>query len=99
MPCFAPLTLLHTSRPLLTLPSDLLNECVAISESLPEGEGQSARAMFKLSTIYAQEGKIKQGEEFGAKAQALKKKILCGDNLDEDESEEIYNRLNLWMLW
>ncbi|KAL8736413.1 MAG: hypothetical protein Q9166_000205 [cf. Caloplaca sp. 2 TL-2023] len=78
---------------------DLLNECVTISQSLPEGEGQLARAWYKLHTLYAQEGKIKQSEEAEDKARASRKKILRGSELVEDDSEESYDRLNLWMLW
>lgn len=70
-----------------------------ISQSLPEGEGQLARACYKLHTIYALEGKSKLSEEFSDKARALRQKIQGVSTLDEDESEESYNRLNLWMLW
>ncbi|KAL9023330.1 MAG: hypothetical protein Q9196_007270 [Gyalolechia fulgens] len=78
---------------------DLLNECVTTSQSLPEGEVQLARAWYKLHTIYAQVGKTKQSEELRDKAKALKRKILKGSERYGVESEESYDRLNLWMLW
>ncbi|KAL8993731.1 MAG: hypothetical protein Q9169_006128 [Polycauliona sp. 2 TL-2023] len=78
---------------------ELLHECATISQSLPEGEGQLARAWYKLHTLYAQEGKIPHSEELQTKARLLREKIINSDEPADDDSEESYNRLNLWMLW
>ncbi|KAL8781443.1 MAG: hypothetical protein Q9213_005995 [Squamulea squamosa] len=78
---------------------DLLHECAAIAQSLPEGEGQLARAWYKLHTLYAQDGKSKESEELLVKARTLRRKLLGCSELEGDDSEESYNSLNLWMLW
>lgn len=78
---------------------ELLNECVLIAESLPEGEGQLARAWHKLHVIYGQQAKMKQSENFKSKASGLRSKILNSNMSDMADSEEAYNELNLWMLW
>lgn len=105
LPVASLINLALSARPsivyLLTLfPRNLLNECVIISQSLPEGEGQLARAWYKLHTLYAQEAKIAQSEEFTTKARRLRKKLLDGvERPEAEDSEESYNQLNLWMLW
>jgi len=84
------------------LPSaiDFLNECIAVSENLPEGDGQQARAHYKLSLIYSQQGgRQSVSDERRVKARALRSRILGQDAVGEDDSEDAYNNLNLWMLW
>ena len=76
-----------------------MSECVTISESLPEGAGQLARALWKLSVLHAAQGRARESEEFKSRARVLKAKVLGGSNVENDESDEAYNRLNLWMLW
>ena len=78
---------------------DLLNECIAISGSLPEGDGQFARANYKLSQLYHEQGKLKEGEEYLEKARAMRRNMSNGTALEDDESIDSYNKLNLWMLW
>ena len=77
----------------------MLNKCISISESLPEGDGQFARANYKLSQIHHEQGKASEGGEFLAKARAMKRKISSRTASDNDESIESYDKLNLWMLW
>ena len=77
----------------------MLNKCVAISESLPEGDGQFARANYKLSQLYHEQGKVSEGDEFLERARAMKRNIFNRTTSDDDESIETYNKLNLWMLW
>ena len=38
-------------------------------------------------------------QEFRDKARALRKKLLGNVAFEDDESEDAYNILNLWMLW
>ena len=83
----------------LIIRSDLINECIAISESLPEGLGQLARAMYKLALLHAEQGRAKISQETKEKARELKAKIRGNEASNDDDSEEAYNRLNLWMLW
>lgn len=78
---------------------DLLNECIGISGSLPDGDGQCARASYKASQLYHEQGKGKESEEYLKKAKVMRRRISLGDVLEEDESIELYNKLNLWMLW
>ena len=75
---------------------------MAISQSLPEGDRQLARALYKLSVIYGKQGKTELSEEHSRRARELKHKIKGNATQDSDEAndeEEVYNRLNLWMLW
>ncbi|KAL9615519.1 MAG: hypothetical protein Q9167_000032 [Letrouitia subvulpina] len=82
---------------------NLLNECIAISGSLVEGEGQQARAMYKLSLVLREQDRIKQSEDALEKATSLRKRIRGAENVHETkseaEAEKEYDRLNLWMLW
>ena len=84
---------------LLITRSDLINECIAISESLPEGLGQLARATFKLALLHAEQGRAEISQETREKARGLKARIAGKDASHDEDSEEADNRLNLWMLW
>lgn len=76
-----------------------MNECIAISECLPEGAGQLARAMHKLSLLHAEQGRAETSQGFRDKARGLKANINGIEASNDDDSEEAYNKLNLWMLW
>lgn len=78
---------------------DFLNECIAISRSLPEGDGQFARANYRLSPLYRELGKVRECEEYMEKARAMRRRISKGTVLEDDESIVTYDKLNLWMLW
>ena len=90
----------HRNSPIyLQLHSDLLNECIATSANFSEGDGQFARANYKISQLYAETGKSKDAEESLKQARATRVKMVTGTTLSDDESIETYNKLNLWMLW
>lgn len=76
----------------------LLNECVAVSESLPEGKGYLARARFKLGELWASEGDLQQSESNKKTARALGRDLL-GDQWPIDANEASYDKLVVWMLW
>ena len=76
----------------------LLDECVSIAESLPEGKGYLARAMFKLSLVHAREGNVEQSEACRATASQLYVS-LNGDLPSIEETEDSYSKLVVWMLW
>ena len=78
---------------------DLLNECIAIAGSLPEGDGQFARANYRLSQIYHEQGKVREGDEVLEKARVMRRHISNGAALEDEESIDTYNKLNPWMLW
>ena len=78
---------------------DLLNECIAIPGSLPEGDGQFARANYKLSQLYYEQGKESEGDKFHERARVMRRTLSEQTTLDDDESIDTYDRLNLWMLW
>ena len=76
-----------------------MNECVAISESLPEGGGQLARACYELSLLHAKQGRANLSLEFKEKAFAVRTKVLDNGAYIDDDSEDAYNNLKLWILW
>lgn len=79
----------------------LLNECVAVSESLQEGKGHLARAQFKLGELWASEGDLQQSElSDGNKktARALGRELL-GVQWPIEDNEASYDKLVVWMLW
>lgn len=78
---------------------DLLHECITISGSLSEGDGQYARANYKLSQLYHEQGKEKESDEFLEKARVVRRKICKAPALEDNESITTYDKLNLWMLW
>ncbi|KAI9719975.1 MAG: hypothetical protein M1812_003100 [Candelaria pacifica] len=79
----------------------LLQECISISESLPEGMGYAARAKFKLGQVYACAGDIKSSENYKQGAKELRLE-LAGKGIgavESEDSEEAYAQLVVWMLW
>lgn len=87
----------------LTHLSKLLNECIGISEGLPESEGQRhlARALFKLSKLYESRGNVKESAECLDRAVSIKAEIASRENsvLDSGDLAADFERLVPWMLW
>ncbi|KAH8813358.1 hypothetical protein F5884DRAFT_879629 [Xylogone sp. PMI_703] len=82
----------------LTSAIELLKELVAISETLNEGEGQLARANYKLAILYQEKGAELESEQCKNRAVTLMKKIGPeGAEIPFEEAE--YMKLCLWMLW
>ncbi|KAI1407008.1 hypothetical protein F5Y13DRAFT_207064 [Hypoxylon sp. FL1857] len=77
---------------------ELLKQLVNISESLNEGEGQLARALYKLSVLLAAKGAVSDGEAYKARALEIRGRLRPEDKeaLFEEES---FSKLTLWMLW
>ena len=78
--------------------SELLEELVSISETFVEGEGQRARALFKLSQIHEERGREEESKDCREKATALRDKVnpgLKGAPVEEAE----FSKLCPWMLW
>jgi tetratricopeptide (TPR) repeat protein len=69
----------------------LLEEIVEISETFGEGEGQQARALYKLSQLHGERGMKDQSRIYEQKAIALRDKLRPG--------EDGFTKLCLWMLW
>jgi hypothetical protein len=77
--------------------SQLLKQIVSISEAFIEGEGQRARALYKLSVIHERRGL--HAESISAK-EALKLRGKLKPELAEKPFEESeFAKLCLWMLW
>ena len=76
----------------------MLKELVMISESLPEGEAQRARANYKLSIILETMGREAESEEYRKKAIDLRAKIRPDDDATASK-EESFSELCPWMLW
>ena len=76
----------------------LLNECITISESLPEGKGYLARARFKMSEISEQEGNVEESQSSRKIARSLGQELL-GEQWPSDDTETSYEKLVVWMLW
>jgi hypothetical protein len=80
------------------LTSELLEELVSISETFVEGEGQRARALFKLSQIHEGRDRETESKDCRERAVALRDKVkpsLKGAPVEEGE----FSKLCLWMLW
>lgn len=78
--------------------SQLLEQIVSISEAFIEGEGQRARALYKLSVIHEQRGL--HAESISAKEKAVKLRAKLKPELTEEPFEESeFAKLCLWMLW
>ncbi|KAF2477128.1 TPR-like protein [Lindgomyces ingoldianus] len=76
----------------------LLGQLVDISSSIPEGQGQLARAYFKLAVIHKERDRSEQSRTYRQKAEAIRADIrpdLCNAPFDETE----FMKLCLWMLW
>jgi len=77
---------------------ELLSQLVAIAETLNEGEGQLARALYKLAVLYERRGMA--SETFTCKTRALELRAkLKPQAKDTPFEEEEFNKLCLWMLW
>lgn len=77
---------------------ELLEELVSISETFVEGEGQGARALFKLSQLYDETGRAAESKYCRERAVALRDKVnpdLQGAPVEESE----FSKLCPWMLW
>ncbi len=79
-------------------PRQLLEEVVGISETFVEGEGQRARALYKLTNIYEDQGKLDESNICREKALALRT-ALRPDLTDAPFEEAEFSKLCLWMLW
>ncbi|KAI9658288.1 MAG: hypothetical protein M1821_002421 [Bathelium mastoideum] len=90
-------TMLHEQQKLASA-VELLKQLVAISETLKEGEGQLARANYKLAVLYAEKGQDAESKECRFRAVELREKLRAGSKeAPFDEGE--FNKLCLWMLW
>ncbi|XXH00199.1 Protein ssh4 [Hypoxylon texense] len=76
----------------------LLKQLVDISESLNEGEGQLARALYKLSVLYAEKGALPESEACKSRAVEIRGRLRPEDK-DAPFKEESFSKLTLWMLW
>ncbi|KAI0531916.1 P-loop containing nucleoside triphosphate hydrolase protein [Xylaria digitata] len=83
----------HTSSAI-----QLLEEIVSISETFVEGEGQRARALYKLSEIHSHVGMQKESDAYRDKALALLAN-LRPELKDAPFEEATFSKLCLWMLW
>ncbi|KAJ5092021.1 hypothetical protein NUU61_006891 [Penicillium alfredii] len=88
---------------LLTFTSQLLQECIKISEGLPriEGIGHLARANYKLSQILKDLGKDRESAIFLERAVALGEELNQIDGSSSLVKDAISDFENLvpWMLW
>ncbi|RYP46257.1 hypothetical protein DL768_007524 [Monosporascus sp. mg162] len=76
----------------------LLEEVVGISETFVEGEGQRARALYKLTEVYADRGM--QAESNACREKALALRAALRPELKDAPFEEAeFSKLCLWMLW
>lgn len=83
---------------LANLNRELLEELVSISETFVEGEGQRARALFKLSQIYKERGREEESRDFRERAVALRDEV-SPDQQGAPADEDGFSRLCPWMLW
>ena len=71
---------------------------MGISETFVEGEGQRARALYKLSVIHGERGMAASSDASKEEALRLRAKLkpeLEGNAFERDE----FAKLCLWMLW
>ncbi|KAI1802970.1 hypothetical protein F4811DRAFT_554356 [Daldinia bambusicola] len=77
---------------------ELLRQLIDISEALNEGRGQLARALYKLTLLYAEKGATAESQ--ACKARALEiREDLRPEERDQPFEEEYFSKLTLWMLW
>jgi len=70
-----------------------------MSEMFPEGEGQRARALYKLSGVYAVERDMLDKSE-ACRDQALSLRAKLRPELEDAPFEEAeFSELCPWMLW
>ncbi|KAH6887138.1 P-loop containing nucleoside triphosphate hydrolase protein [Thelonectria olida] len=78
--------------------TQMLEEVVGISETFVEGEGQRARALYKLAEIHSDRGV--QGEASACREKALGLRAALRPDLKDAPFEETeFSKLCLWMLW
>ncbi|KAI1362000.1 P-loop containing nucleoside triphosphate hydrolase protein [Xylaria arbuscula] len=78
--------------------TQLLEDIISISETFIEGEGQRARALYKLSVIYANMHLQKESDDSKSKATTLLAQLK--PELEHEPFEEsTFSKLCLWMLW
>ena len=71
---------------------------MSISETISEGEGQRARALYKLSVVHAERGMLPSSEACRGEALMLRAK-LEPEFKDKPFEEAEFAKLCLWMLW
>ncbi|KAI1776189.1 hypothetical protein F4818DRAFT_373934 [Hypoxylon cercidicola] len=76
----------------------LLKQLIDISESLNEGEGQLARALYRLSVLYAEKGELAESNACKSRALEIRGRLRPEDK-DAPFVEECFSKLTLWMLW
>ncbi|RYC57267.1 hypothetical protein CHU98_g8943 [Xylaria longipes] len=77
---------------------ELLKQLVDIAGALNEGEGQLARAFYKLSVLYSEKGAVSEAETSKAKAIEIRNHLRPQER-DAAFDEESFSKLTLWMLW
>ncbi|KAI1215007.1 uncharacterized protein F4807DRAFT_466343 [Annulohypoxylon truncatum] len=77
---------------------ELLKQLINISESLNEGEGQLARALYKLSIFYAEKGLVEDSETCKKRALEIRGRLRPEDK-EAPFEEPYFSKLTLWMLW
>ena len=82
----------------LTKSRDLLRQLVAIAETLNEGQGQLARAEYKLAILLEEKGMGADADACKLRALDLRKKLRPQD-MDAPFEEDSFMKLCLWMLW
>jgi hypothetical protein len=78
--------------------SELLKQLVDIAGALGKGEGQLARASYKLSVLYSEKGAVLEAESSKAKAIEIRNRLRPQDKAAPFDNES-FSRLTLWMLW
>ncbi|TLD28819.1 hypothetical protein PspLS_03746 [Pyricularia sp. CBS 133598] len=76
----------------------MLEEIVSISETFVEGQGQRARALYKLSEIYRKGGQEASSEDYKQRAMELRA-AMRPELPDAPFEEEEFGKLCSWMLW
>ena len=75
----------------------LLEEVVRTSKTLAGGEGQQARALYKLTEVYAGRNKYESG---ASRKKALDLRAALRPELKDAPFEEAeFSKLCVWMLW
>ncbi|KAI1138886.1 hypothetical protein F5Y05DRAFT_354227 [Hypoxylon sp. FL0543] len=77
---------------------ELLKQLVDIAESLNEGEGQLARALYKLSILFAAKGMVAESEAYKTRALDIRARLRPEEKGASFE-EESFSKLTPWMLW
>jgi hypothetical protein len=76
----------------------MLEELVSISETLIEGRGQQARALYKLSELYTRKDMAVQSKKCREEDLQLRNELKLELSSTPFEEEQ-FNKLCLWMLW